>query len=1590
MIEMYSFALLVSLLAALVAPAASDCSKRGSTQGLYVYPSLITTLNSSSDRGNAVSHCSISSANTMAAVRESGQALLWYNVGLGNIATLSSNPSCLNTTLVATSPTNSHVAVGCKMTLIYLHSVDSNNKLGIGIPINLPSGPLNYPSALAFDPTGTYLAIGLRSNPTLYMMKLSTLELASPGGYIFVGCSSVAWFPHRELMVLGASWWQQLQNPSWIAVVNTTQFPGKVIQTFGVDSGVRALAVHPAGSLVVAVTHLSWQLFVYKLEDSGNLTLSDVVPLLSGAPRSLAFHPSGALLAVGTQANRVLLVPTVDGRFSQSASLLLTASEDTVADTKCVAFTNDGEVLMTGGSDIKAHLTAGAPATLGQTLSQGASRRGLAFNPRDQSLLVCTANGLLSYAMPTGWAGDPTTIRGITDCHAVAYYHDGSFALVAGVQQLWMVQNGFVASVIDSDLPGTAHSVGVSCDGAFAAACTDNDGSNGTLLIYAVSNATLRLVQHTDLQNPARALSFHPQLGFLVVACSTFTSDEDGTVVATLLLFAQATDGQQDAFVLKQTIQLGSEIPRTVSFSPAGTLLLLASESPDGNTGRRSLFSFDNVTEALSGTATWEALQSTTAAVFHPKKPLFATGGITNRINWYKYTDTGTVIALPFVSGPLASVTSLATTRSGNLFAANSADGRTYLYSLPAERFVVFQNISNRTSAAPCVAYGGNRISFGGLETLTAVCARNGMHTPFNCEEHNLRAVSIALSDSLLAAMLTNGTLAVHDFGTGMWETHSISFESVTRVVIAQASNQLALMNSEEAYVYDLPAMVLRQKLICERSTVEPSVGIGFSAGSNFFAVARGDIICLFGRGSSEQDLSPVATLDVDSTVKAGEFHTALNLLAISTEHDIRMYSFSGNLTDIWELRFTAPLRWPVTQLTFHPTRMLLLAIAAHVAVAYEPTTTALLLHSVLPLSARSPVAAAMGTDFLAISHSAGNQILELSETPFVTAVWDDSAVDTSTNRTVTVNTLLLGAPLASVSMQLNPAHVFSTPWSTAQPVLPMSPVTAPIVPVSATMDIDSSTTVPLSLDVSALLSPECITSGINTTLYWTCSNGTYISGYTCLSCPVCAVCDGTRTLRVASGCHRSFVAPAADDSDETGFYYCFYSSRCQGGENAGECAEGYDPSSIGCSLCVAGYAGGNSEECSKCPSTPVLVLLATLKAVAFLLTVGFTALPGLLTASGQSSSDKTFWLWRPSPRIGRTVVTFLQTSFVISRAMPYWPASLTMLGTAAGQFTSVQPSSGLNCVVDITSGSLVASVLLSFAACSAALPVLWRNFSGVNTDRVIAVLMAALFVMYPSLSDAGLRLIRCVTVNGQEYLASDFRVKCTSKEFTLLRGVGLAVTGFAAVFPLGLFLLARHGRDRQSGLSAPSSASFAGGGITKDPSAVARYGILLQGYRPEVYYWEAVIGLRKFAIVALCRLFTPYEASLQLPLLATVLFVELQAAWQLQPFSQGQWAEVMALVALLLKLIAGHQFTGDKEWGPDEGFSLRQSVQVIQQVIEVLLAGMDCIVMGLLVVSAAYSMFTKAQRIMRRKEETAPLFDEIESPRSNLWSLGR
>jgi len=190
-------------------------------------------------------------------------------------------------------------------------------------------------------------------------------------------------------------------------------------------------------------------------------------------------------------------------------------------------------------------------------------------------------------------------------------------------------------------------------------------------------------------------------------------------------------------------------------------------------------------------------------------------------------------------------------------------------------------------------------------------------------------------------------------------------------------------------------------------------------------------------------------------------------------------------------------------------------------------------------------------------------------------------------------------------------------------------------------------------------------------------------------------------------------------------------------------------------------------------------------------------------------------------------------------------------------------------------------------------------NFGKTTTDKIVVTILVILYILYPTVARQVFKLLACRGGFSDgptaSYLLYDLSLSCwtgTHLIYTLCIGVPTVVL-YMLGFPLFIVYILSKNKDKFG-----------------DDEVMFRYGVLHAGYRHKVFYWEAMISLRKASIIGVSVFTLTFGVQVQAFIGLFVVIMYMAITIRSMPYENDHlnnmenWSLGMAFLTLYCGLI--------------------------------------------------------------------------------------
>ena len=326
------------------------------------------------------------------------------------------------------------------------------------------------------------------------------------------------------------------------------------------------------------------------------------------------------------------------------------------------------------------------------------------------------------------------------------------------------------------------------------------------------------------------------------------------------------------------------------------------------------------------------------------------------------------------------------------------------------------------------------------------------------------------------------------------------------------------------------------------------------------------------------------------------------------------------------------------------------------------------------------------------------------------------------------------------------------------------------------------------------------------------------------------------------------------------------------------------------CGACSPNYFRFAGSSCKECPRTSLNVVLSMLLAVAYLCFLA-KIVAGSLSRAKKSETSLHLKL----------LLNYLQVTMLLGEFSLHWPDQLLQVfhsSSIAG--SSSQSLFALDCFVeDLYFRHVVVSVmpLLQIALSCAfwgAVALCRRHWRYVR-DHNLSTVMSLMLLLHSTLSSSVLSVFSCRTLDNGTWLQESLNLRCWEDQhlfFALALGLPSLVI-WVLGFPLAFVALL---------IGAPRDS----------PVTKLRYGFLYNGYKPKLFFWEAVVILRKVTVKAVSVVLSHSDPLQRVMAANTVIVSMLVLQLNYQPYESDRVnrIETLSMAANFFTLTLGAFFS--------------------------------------------------------------------------------
>ena len=341
------------------------------------------------------------------------------------------------------------------------------------------------------------------------------------------------------------------------------------------------------------------------------------------------------------------------------------------------------------------------------------------------------------------------------------------------------------------------------------------------------------------------------------------------------------------------------------------------------------------------------------------------------------------------------------------------------------------------------------------------------------------------------------------------------------------------------------------------------------------------------------------------------------------------------------------------------------------------------------------------------------------------------------------------------------------------------------------------------------------------------------------------------------------------------------------------------DPVMVKCRLCFTcrqGFKKMGRARCKVCPETTTNRALLVVGAV---LVVGAGVTVVFLSINSAGSEAEI------SEGVKKIGINFLQICSLAALFPLKWPEIVeTVFAMMSAVSSPAQHLLSPDCELSwMSSAEAFYNKQIGFSILPVALVVismfLWlfaycihARRSGRSTeyyyDRTVLTMVCILFLLYPTMVKQSLAALACEPVGGIYYLAADLQEECFVGRhlfYVFLVCIPQIISYTIGMPVVATMILRRH---RHNLLNA--RVRF-------------RYGILYNGYRPRLYWWELTIAFRKVVLVLIAGIYgTRLGPDMQVVVALMMVMLFIVSHLMFEPFSAEDQRLMKELPSHVLK----------------------------------------------------------------------------------------
>ena len=386
------------------------------------------------------------------------------------------------------------------------------------------------------------------------------------------------------------------------------------------------------------------------------------------------------------------------------------------------------------------------------------------------------------------------------------------------------------------------------------------------------------------------------------------------------------------------------------------------------------------------------------------------------------------------------------------------------------------------------------------------------------------------------------------------------------------------------------------------------------------------------------------------------------------------------------------------------------------------------------------------------------------------------------------------------------------------------------------------------------------------------CATGTYNleANSACKRCPTGGICYGRADIVAAAGYWRT-----GQDSDI--FYACPNSAACLEEETSNStnstCLIGYK--GILCQSCELGYSSSNGDICTKCLDKDQNILILTGISLLVFVIVGVLTISTIKGAYKDQSITSIYF---------KILMNYIQIVMLTISFNLNWPTIvLDMFNDQAKVGGSSDQLFSIDCFIGDSANPYYAELILLdlipivFGSILLITWLIWGKIQKSSNlkEKIIGSIVVQLFFFQPSLIKYNFSMFNCKEITpGDYYLTKAMSIQCWKTEH-LIYSFAVAIPSILIwCISIPIILVVFLYKNSSKLLEIEEKL---------------KYGFLYKGYKPQHFYWEFIILLRKVLIISCSVFFTNFSVTIQALVVFLIILFSYLLQLKFEPYTLNQ-----------------------------------------------------------------------------------------------------